>query len=39
MGFGGFSVHFWASKSEPRGTGARSPRYARGVGVGSPHRT
>ena len=27
LGFGGFSVHFWASKSEPRG-----------VGVGSPHK-
>ena len=37
MGFGGFSVHFWASKSEPRGTGARNPRYFRGVGAGSPH--
>ena len=25
LGFGGFSVHFWASKSEPRGVGAGSP--------------
>ena len=31
-----FSVHFWASKSEPRGTGARSPRDARGCGGGQP---
>ena len=25
----GFSVHFWASKSEPRGAGVRSPRKAK----------
>src|SRR5699024_3739518 len=28
LGFGGFSVHFWAAKSEPRGSGARSPRFS-----------
>ena len=37
LGFGGFSVHFWASKSAPRGAGVGNPRKLQGRGGRRPH--